>query len=152
VTYLKVKNQLQYLSAVLDLHSRRIIGLSLDVKRTTDVTKCTLASAIRMRKLSKGLMVYTDRGVEYRGAEYQKELRRYGILHSLSRPGKCTDNAHMESFFHSLKGELIRVTSFKSGDELKYVLAHYINDFYNHKRLHSGIGYYSSIGYERMAV
>jgi putative transposase len=152
VTYLKVKNQWHYLSAVMDMHSRRVIGWSLDNKRTADVTKRTLATAIRKRKPSKGLMLHTDRGVEYRGAEYQKELRRYGILHSLSRPRKCTDNAHMESFFHTLKGKLIRGTSFQSGDELKYALARYINDFYKRKRLHLGIGYYSPIEYEWMAA
>jgi putative transposase len=152
VTYLKVKSQWYYLSAVMDLHSRRVIGWSLDTKRTTDVTKRTLAAAIRKRNPGKGLMLHTDRGVEYRGSEYQKELQRYGILHSLSRPGKCTDNAHMESFFHTLKGELIRGSSFQSGAELKYALARYINNFYNSKRLHSGIGYYSPIEYERMAA
>lgn len=152
VTYLKVKDQWHYLSAVMDLYSRRIVGWSLDTKRTTELTKRTLAAAIKKRKPGKGLMLHTDRGVEYRGAEYQKDLKRYDIQHSLSRPGKCTDNAHMESFFHTLKAELIRGTNFQSGEDLKYALARYINDFYNRKRLHSGIGYYSPIEYERMAA
>lgn len=152
VTYLKVKNQWHYLSAVMDLHSRRIVGWSLDTKRTTEVTKRTLATAIKKRKPEKGLMLHTDRGVEYRGAEYQKDLKRHDIQHSLSRPGKCTDNAHMESFFHTLKAELIRGSSFQSGEELKYALARYINDFYNRTRLHSGIGYCSPMEYERIAA
>ena len=67
-------------------------------------------------------MLHTDRGVEYRGSEYQKELHKLGIKHSLSRPGKCTDNAHMESFFHSMKAELIRNTTFQNAEELKYSL------------------------------
>ena len=86
-------------------------------------------------------MLHTDRGVEYRGSEYQAELYKLGIRHSLSRPGKCTDNAHMESFFHSMKAELIRNTTFQNAEELKYALARYINDYYNRKRLHSGIDY-----------
>ena len=152
LTYLNVKNKWHYLSVVMDLHSRRIVGWSLDTKRTTEVTKRTLATAIKKRKPEKGLMLHTDRGVEYRGAEYQKDLKRHSILHSLSRPGKCTDNAHMESFFHTLKAELIRGTHFQSGEELKYALARYINDFYNRKRLHSGIGYCSPMEYERLAA
>jgi transposase InsO family protein len=152
VTYLKVKKQWHYLSVIMDLYSRRIVGWSLDTKRTTEVTRRTLLNAIRKRGATKGLMLHTDRGVEYRGTEYQKELRIRGIVHSLSRPGKCTDNAHMESFFHSMKAELIRNTTFHSTADLKYALARYINDYYNRKRLHSGIGYYSPMEYERIAA
>lgn len=152
VTYLKVQKQWHYLSAIMDLHSRRIIGWSLDTKRTTEVTKRTLLNAIRKRSPESGLMLHTDRGVEYRGSEYQKELNRHGIEHSLSRPGKCTDNAHMESFFHSLKAELIRNTTFHTASDLKYALARYINDFYNRRRLHSGIGFCSPMEYERIAA
>lgn len=152
VTYLKVKGQWQYLSVVMDLHSRRVVGWSLDAKRTTEVTRRTLASAVRKRSPKSGLMLHTDRGVEYRGSEYQKDLKRYGIQHSLSRPGKCTDNAHMESFFHSLKAELIRGKSFQESGDLKYALARYINDFYNRKRMHSALGYQSPIEYERIAA
>ena len=152
VTYIKVKSQWHYLSAVMDLHSRRIVGCSLDTERTTEVTKRTLATAIKKRKPEKGLMLHTDRGVEYRGAEYQKALKRHGILHSLRRPGQCTDNAHMESFFHTLKAELIRGANFQSAEDLRCALGRYINDFYNRTRLHSGIGYCSPVEYERLAV
>jgi len=104
VTYLKVKKQRHYLSVIMDLYSRRIVGWSLDTKRTTEVTRRTLQTAVRKRRPDEGLMLHTDRRVEYRGSEYQKQLRKLGISHSLSRPGKCTDNAHMESFFHSTNG------------------------------------------------
>ncbi|WP_444901414.1 IS3 family transposase [Microbulbifer sp. SSSA007] len=152
ITYLKVKGQWQYLSVVMDLYSRRVIGWSLDTKRTTELTRKTLINAIRKRGSQPELILHTDRSVEYRGSEYQKELRRYGIQHSLSRVGKCTDNAHMESFFHSLKTELIRETSFQTMSHLKYALARYINDFYNRKRLHLSLGYQSPIEYERIAA
>ncbi|UFN58121.1 IS3 family transposase [Microbulbifer celer] len=152
VTYLKVKGQWHYLSAIMDLHSRRVVGWSLDTKRTTELTRRTLANAVRKRGAPPGLMLHTDRGVEYRGSEYQKDLKRYGIQHSLSRPGKCTDNAHMESFFHSLKAELIRGTIFHKASDLKYALARYINDFYNRKRLHSALDYQSPMEYERIAA
>ena len=152
VTYLRVKKQWHYLSVIMDLYSRRVVGWSLDTKRTTEVTRRTLMNAIRKRGSTEGLMLHTDRGVEYRGAEYQKELRKQGIVHSLSRPGKCTDNAHMESFFHSMKAELIRNKTFHSAEVLKYALARYINDCYNRKQMHSGIGYCSPMEYERIAA
>ncbi|MCL6417932.1 DDE-type integrase/transposase/recombinase, partial [Aestuariirhabdus sp. Z084] len=108
VTYLKVKQRWHYLSVIMDLYSRRIVGWSLDVTRTAEVTKRSLLAAVRKRQPGSGVMVHTDRGVEYRGGVYQAELKRHGMKHSLNRAGHCTDNAHMESFFHSLKAELIR--------------------------------------------
>jgi putative transposase len=108
VTYLKVKGVCRYLSVIMDLYSRHIISWSLDKNRTMDVTKRTLENAVKKRKPSGDLMLHTDRGVEYRGQVYQKVLKRHGIIHSLSRAGKCADNAHMESFFHSMKTEVIR--------------------------------------------
>jgi putative transposase len=152
VTYLKVKDRWHYLSAVMDLYSRRIVGWSLNVSRTAATTRKTLASALRKREPEAGLMIHTDRGIEYRGADYQLALKQHGITHSLNRPGQCTDNAHMESFFHTLKGELLRGRSFQSASELRYALSGYINQYYNRKRLHSGIGYCSPMEYEGMAA
>jgi putative transposase len=78
---------------------------------------------------------------EYRGKVYQNELKRNGMVHSLNRAGQCTDNAHMESFFHSMKAELIRGNIFNNDLELRYAIGNYINKYYNAKRLHSGIDY-----------
>ncbi|MFT6902936.1 MAG: putative transposase, partial [Colwellia sp.] len=91
-------------------------------------------------------------GVEYRGHVYQKVLKRHGIIYSLSRVGKCTDNAHMESFFHSMKMEVIRGNVFQSDKELRGTLGRYINKYYNVLRMHSGISYYSPIEYEALAA
>ena len=82
----------------MDLYLRRIISWSLDKNRTMDVMKRTLENAVKKRKLSGDLMLHTDRELEYRGQVYQKVLKRHGIIHSLSRAGKCIDNGHMESF------------------------------------------------------
>ncbi len=152
ITYLKVKNRWMYLSVIMDLYSRRIIAWTLDKKRTTDVTKRTLSYAIRKRKPKPGLIFHTDRGCEYRGKEFQKALDANGFKHSLNRLGYCTDNAHMESFFHSMKAELIRGRHYKTEPDLRYALVKYINCFYNTKRLHSGIGYNSPIEYEQIAA
>jgi transposase InsO family protein len=97
-------------------------------------------------------MLHTDRGVEYRGHVYQTALKQGNITHSLSRAGKCTDNAHMESFFHSLKTEVIRGNVFKSDKELRGTLGSYINKYYNVSRMHSGINYCSPIEYEALAA
>ena len=152
VTYLKVKGQWQYLSVIMDLYSRRIVSWSLDKNRTAEVTKRTLQSAIRNRQPDSGLMIHTDRGVEYRGKVYQLELKRHGMIHSLNRAGQCTDNAHMESFFHSMKAELIRGRVFKNTMELRYAVGSYINQYYNVKRMHSGIDYCSPVEYEILAA
>ena len=152
ITYLKVKNRWMYLSVIMDLHSRRIIAWTLAKTRTSEVTKATLRYAVRKRKPKPGLILHTDRGIEYRSKSYQKVLGLYGIRHSLNRLGHCTDNAHMESYFHSMKAELIRGRRYETEDELRSDLKYYINHFYNTRRLHSGIGYCSPIEYEQLAA
>ena len=152
ITYLKVKKRWMYLSVIMDLYSRRIIGWSLDKSRTAEVTKRTLEYALKKREPENELIFHTDRGVEYRGSVFQNILKKHAFQHSLNRLGHCTDNGHMESFFHSMKGELIRGRSYKSEDNLRYDLKKYINHFYNQKRLHSGISYYSPVEYEELAA
>ena len=150
ITYLKVKNRWMYLSVNMDLYSRRIIAWMLAKTRTSAVAKRILRYAIRKRQPAAGLILHTDRGIEYRSHAFQNALKRYGIRHSLNRLGHCTENAHMESYFHSMKAELIRGRSYDCESELRYDLARYINEFYNTKRLHSGIGYYSPVEYEQL--
>jgi transposase InsO family protein len=152
VTYLKVGKQWRYLATVMDVYSRRILGWSLGNDRTTNLTIAALRNAEKDRKLSKGLIFHTDRGIEYTAFRFQDELNRRGMRHSVNRPGHCTDNAHMESFFHTLKTELIRGNTFYHEHELRYSLKNYINRNYNHRRMHSGIGYVSPAEYERMAA
>lgn len=149
ITYIKHKGSWQYLSTIMDQYSRRIIGWSLDSSRTTELTCKTLQMALRKRDYPKDVIFHTDRGVEYTGSEFQKVLKKHGFIHSVNRAGYCTDNAFMESFYHSLKGELIRKTKFKSVTHLRSELGCYINQFYNQVRLHSGLGYVSPIKYEQ---
>jgi len=152
VTYLKLNGQWQYLATVMDLYSRRIIGWSLSSTRTTELTCSALTYALRKRRYPTDIVFHTDRGIEYMGANFQKLLNQQSFKHSVNRPGHCTDNAHMESFYHSLKGELIRGTVFKSIKEMRRALASYINKFYNAVRLHSGLAYQSPIQYEQRAA
>ena len=150
ITYLKVKQKWLYLSVVMDIYSRRILGWSLSKTRTTDLTMTTLRHAMKSRDRNQSIIFHTDRGIEYTAYRYQDYLKQHQMKSSLNRPGCCTDNAHMESFFHSLKTELIRGREFQSESELRFALNSYINQFYNHKRLHSGIGYQPPALYERM--
>jgi transposase InsO family protein len=150
ITFLKVMGQWLYLAAIMDLHSRRIVGWSLGKNRTTDLTLAALRNAFKRRIPGKGLIFHTDRGIEYTGFRFRDELAKHGIRASVNRLGYCTDNAHMESFFHTLKAELIRGRTFHSEPELRYALNGYINQFYNLKRLHSGIGYVPPVDFERM--
>ena len=152
ITYIKVKDVYKYLIAIMDVYSRRIISGSLTETRTVNDTLTVLKRAVSDRQPNAGLIFHTDRGIEYTGHEFRRILAQHGIRASVNRLGICTDNGHMESFFHSLKAELIRGRKFNSMSELRYSLNSYINHFYNKKRLHSGIGYYSPIEYEKLAA
>jgi len=152
LTYIKVGKQWQYLAVVMDVYSRKIIGWSLGAQKTAELTLRALKQALRHRKPKDGLIFHTDRGVEYGAYLIQNELQRHGIRSSMNRPGTCTDNAHMESFFHSLKAERIHGETFKTKHELQMAIAGYIDQFYNPKRLHSGIGYLAPMEFERMVA
>lgn len=152
VTYLKVDGQWRYLAVVMDLYSRRIIGWKLDKHRTADVTLAVLKKAVSDRDVRPGLIFHTDQGVEYRAWLILDELKEHGILSSMNRTDSVTDNAHMESFFRSMKAEVIKGVEFKTEEKLRRVLSNYIDGFYNTKRLHSGLGYKIPIECDKMAA
>ena len=152
LTYIKVAGQWQYLAVVMDLYSRRIIGWSLGENKTAELTRSAIRKALNYRKVKPGLIFHTDRGSEYGAFLIQNELSRAGIKSSMNRPKFVTDNAHMESFFQSMKTECITEVTFNSESELRMTLSWYLNSYYNKKRLHSSIGYKSPETYERMAA
>ena len=152
VTFIKVGGRQVYLIVIMDRHSRRVLGWSLSRTRTVSDTLVVLNRVISKRDVPKDIIFHTDRGVEFTGHRFRAVLKQHKILASVNRLGFCTDNAHMESFFHSLKTEMIRGRSFKNEKDLRLALNSYINQFYNYKRLHSGIGYCSPVNYERMAA
>ncbi|MCU7804189.1 MAG: IS3 family transposase [Candidatus Thiodiazotropha sp. (ex Lucinoma borealis)] len=149
VTYIKLHGTWFYLAVVMDVYSRRILGWSLGKNRTTELTLAALRYAAKGRNISSVKLFHTDRGIEYTAYRFRDELKKYGCRPSFNRPGRCTDNAHMESFFHTLKAELIRGRYYRNEADLRYSLNSYINRFYNHRRLHSGIGYNTPAEYER---
>jgi len=152
ITYIKVLETYRFLTVIMDIYSRRILSWSLTEDRTTKETSTVLKRAAQERQPAAGLIFHTDRGIEFTGKVFRKTLAQYKMNASVNRLGYCTDNGHMESFFHSLKAELIRGRKFNSTCELRYALNSYINHFYNKKRLHSGIGYCSPIEYEKLAA
>jgi transposase InsO family protein len=148
VTYLKVAGQWRYLATVMDRHSRRIVGWSLSQRRDAALTRSALRQAARNRTPAPGLVFHSDRGVEYAAFEFRDELRRFGILQSMNRPGKMNDNAHMESFFHSMKAEELYGKVFADDDQLRRALTSYIA-FYNQQRLHSALRYLPPVAFEQ---
>lgn len=150
LTYIRVKHRWVYLATVMDIHSRRILGWSLGKRKSTVLTERALRKAIQVRRPPVGLVFHTDRGVEYISSRFVRLLSRYGCIPSRNRPGRCTDNAFMESFFHSLKAELIHGAVFRAMATLRRSLENYIDCFYNPVRLHSALGYSSPMAFEQM--
>ena len=138
-----------YLSFVLDLYSRGVVGLAMSERITDDLTQNALRQAILRRQPPKGLIHHSDRGSQYASGEYQALLAKHAITPSMSRRGDCWDNAVAESFLHTLKVELIHRYRFKMREEAKQTIFEYIEVYYNRKRMHSSLGYMSPFDYEK---
>ena len=152
VTYLWHQKRWWYLAVVMDVYSRKIIGWKLENYRKKELTMKALRHALKNRKPTTNLLFHSDRGVEYAAAGYRDLLDSHGIHPSMNRPGHCTDNAHIESFFHSLKGEWIKGNKYDTVDALRKALRDYIVNFYNRTRLHSSLNYCSPNEFERLQV
>jgi putative transposase len=147
ITYLKVAGAWRYLAVVMDRYSRRIIGWSLGVTKDTRLTLAAFNRAVFHRRPHPGVIFHSDRGVEYAAYAFRKRLAALGFVQSMNRPREITDNAHMESFFHSMKSDVVHGVRFGGDNELVSLLRSYI-PYYNGVRLHSGIGYSSPVAYE----
>lgn len=151
VTYIKVASRWHYLAVVLDKHSRRILGWRLGKRRDLSLTTAAFNDAVLRRQPERGLIFHSDRGVEYAGYGYRDRLARLGVVQSMKRPKVITDNAHAESFFRSLKTELLRGRRFETEAPLRAALQRYI-PYYNRTRVHTSLGFKSPIDYERLAA
>ena len=148
VTYLAVAGKWRYLAVVMDQCSRRILGWSLGRKRGTTLTRAALDLASRGRSPTRGLIFHSDRGSEYAGTRIGDRLKALGVLQSMTRGGYPADNPHAESFFHSLKADVIHGVRFTHDEQLRTCIRSYI-PFYNNHRSHSSIGFVSPVEYER---
>lgn len=151
VTYLGVGGRWWYLIVVLDQCSRRVLAWRLAATRDSRVTRGVLAAALRRRRPDAGLIFHSDRGSEFQGAPVRARLAASGVRQSMTRGGAPGENAHMESFFHSLKADVIHGRSFQTVHALRQQLRHYMR-YYNYQRLHSSLGYRSPVDYERRAA
>jgi putative transposase len=147
VTYLRVAGQWRYLAVVMDRYSRRIVGWSLSHRRDAALTCTALRYAARRRKPGSTVIFHSDRGIEYAAHQFKAAIAELNITQSMNRPGKMNDNAHMESFFHSLKSEFLFGKTFHTDCQLRQALTHYM-PFYNQQRLHSSIDYLSPLNFE----
>ena len=139
-----------YLAVVLDLFSRMVIGWSMAATQDANLVMQALQMAITRRRPPTGLLHHSDRGSPYSSQSYQALLKQEGMIVSMSRTADCYDNAAMESFFHSFKGECIEAESFQTRAQARKASFEYIETFYNRRRRHSTLQYLSPLAYEQV--
>ena len=152
ITYIWTREGWLYLSTVIDLCSRRVVGYSTGKRLTKRLVLESLENAIKSRKPEKGLIFHSDRGSQYASNDFRKLITKHKIEQSMSRKGDCWDNAVAESFFKTIKCELTYWQYFRSRKEAEMKIFEYIEMFYNTRRLHSSIDYISPAAFEKKKV
>jgi putative transposase len=148
ITYIATDEGWLYLAAVMDLGSRRIVGWSMSDRMKSELVCDALKSAYWRRKPATGLLMHTDRGSQYASDAHRKLIKDYEMVQSMSRRGNCWDNSAMESFFKTLKVELIYSQRYATRAHARMDIVSWIEGFYNHQRLHSSIGYETPVNAE----
>jgi putative transposase len=149
ITYLHTQSGWAYLAAVMDRFSRKIVGWSLGYTLHGSLVKDALQHALSRCRPGPGLLLHSDQGVQYASGAFQSLLQAAQIIPSMSRRGNCYDNAAMESFWSTLKTELVHRCTFKDLPHASAAIHHYIEHFYNPKRLHSALNYQSPVDFEQ---
>lgn len=152
ITYIPTAEGWLYLAAVMDLFSRKIVGWAMRDHMQVELASAALTMAINQQRPQDGLIHHSDRGVQYASRPYRNALTGAGIAASMSRKANCYDNAPMESFFHTLKTELVHHRDYKTRAEAQRDVFAFIEGFYNRTRLHSAIGYLAPIEMELKAA
>lgn len=153
ITYVATEEGWLFLAIFLDLFTRKVVGFSCDDNMRVELVLNALAMALGRQDVKDGeLIAHSDQGSQYAADEFRKKLIVAGIIASMSRKGNCYDNAHVESFFHSLKTELVYRRNFKTRKEAMEAIFEWIETWYNRQRLHSSLGYMSPVEYEKMAL
>jgi putative transposase len=149
ITYIPTREGWLYLAAVEDLYSRRVVGWAMADRMTSRLVVDALEMAVQRRLPAAGLLAHSDRGSQYASDHYRRLLEEQGISCSMSGRGDCWDNAPMESFFASLKKELVHHEDYATRAEARASIFEYIEVFYNRKRRHSSLGYLSPAEHEQ---
>jgi transposase InsO family protein len=150
ITYIETKEGWLYLAAILDLYSRKIVGWAMSERIDTALVLNALAMALRHRCPPAKLLFHTDRGVQYASGDYRQALDEAGLIASMSRRGNCYDNATMESFWATLKLELVYRRGFDTRAQARLQIFDYIETFYNRQRAHSALDYHSPVDFENL--
>ena len=148
LTYVETKEGWLYLAAILDLYSRKIVGWAMSERIDTALVLKALAMALLHRRPPAKLLFHTDRGVQYASGDYRQALGNAGLIASMSRRGNCYDNATMESFWSTLKLELVYRRLFDTRTQARMQIFDYIETFYNRQRSHSALNYLSPVDFE----
>lgn len=152
ISYIWTQEGWLYLAVIIDLYSRRIVGWAVSNRMKKDLATRALKMALNLRQPPKGCIHHTDRGSQYCSHEYQKLLKQHGFKVSMSRKGNCWDNAVVETFFKTVKSELIWRQPWYTRRQCEMALFQYINGFYNPRRRHSALGFKSPVTFERKAA
>ena len=148
MTYLPTAEGWLYVAGVLDRCSRRVLGLAMSARLDTALPEAALRQALTRRGRPQGVLHHSDRGIQYTSARYRQLLQQHGLAASMSRRANCYDNAHMESFWGTLKAELVAGRTFTTRQEARLAVFEYVEAFYNRGRLHSALGYKSPVDFE----
>lgn len=150
ITFIPTFEGWLYVSAVMNVSSRKIIGLSMNDQLSQELTAAALRQAVSRQKPHEGLIHHSDRGRQYASYVYQDLLKEYGMIASMSRSGNCYDNAYMESFFGTLKREWVHERRYRTRQEARISIFEYVEVFYNRQRRHSALGYRSPEQHEKL--
>jgi transposase InsO family protein len=152
ISYVPTQEGWLFVSVMLDLFSRRVIGWSMGDSLAAELVLDTLAMALERRSPAAGLMIHSDRGIQYASAAYRQTLQSHHLIASMSRRGNCYDNAVMESFYKTLKTELVNHEHYQTRQEARQSIFEYLEVFYNRQRRHSALGYLSPEAFEAESV
>ncbi|MCG6140543.1 IS3 family transposase [Leptospira mtsangambouensis] len=150
MTYLEINDRWFYLTTIIDLYNREIVGWDLSESLDTNSLISCFDKAVKLHKPKQYCIFHSDRGTQYASQEFRMKLNDNKMKQSMSRKGDCWDNAVSESFFKTLKSEFIRHVKFKSIEDAKKNLFFYIEIFYNRKRIHSTLGFTSPIAFRKL--
>jgi transposase InsO family protein len=147
-TFISTSQGWLYLATVVDLYSRKVVGWSMSQRNDTALVKQALNMAVCSKNTKQTVLLHSDQGSQYRAADYLRMFKQHNIQQSMSRKGKCLDNAVAESFFGTLKNELVYQTRYKTREQAKSSIFEYIEVFYNRVRRHSYLNYQSPVSFE----